>query len=206
MQIEERFNVAAPPAKVYGEMSDVGGIGDCIAGVKRVEVVSPDRSRWKIEVRAGFVAMNVELDAEIVERREPELLRFDANGQDVEISGRVEFAADGNGGTDCAVLIDAQIGGALGPLADRIARGPQEQLVAETVANIRARLEESAVGAAPADAPATASAPAPKAVADARSASRPSVALDLPGVPDAAMPLLLGGLLVVIGFLLGRRP
>lgn len=203
MQIEERFNVAAPPAKVYGEMSDVGGIGDCIAGVKRVEVVSPDISRWKIEVRAGFVAMNVELDAEIVERCEPELLRFEAGGQDVDITGRVEFAADGNGGTDCAVLIDAEIGGALGPLADRVARGPQEQLVAETVGNIRARLEESA-----APAPAV----EPKASEDALQAAfsagpprRPSVALDLPGASAQPAPLLIGGLLVIVGFLLGRR-
>jgi carbon monoxide dehydrogenase subunit G len=204
MQIEERFNVAAPPAKVYGEMSDVGGIGDCIAGVKRVEVVSPDVSRWKIEVRAGFVAMNVELDAEIVERREPELLRFEANGQDVEISGRVEFAADGNGGTDCAVLIDAAIGGALGPLADRVARGPQEQLVAETVRNIRARLEESG-GDAPAP-PKEEPEPAPKAAPAATPPGRPSVALHFPtGVAGNAAPLLLGGLLVLLGLLLGRR-
>lgn len=202
MRVEEQFYVLAAPELMFRELNDVGGIGQCIAGVKRVEVLSDDESRWKLEVRAGFVAMNVELDARITERRPHDLLRFVASGQDVEIDGRVDLAANGSG-TNCRVLIDATIGGALGPLAERVARGPQEQLVATTIENIRQRLEAaSGVASAVLNEAASISGPGDDAGTGRAVPGRPNLGFRLP--ESGVGMLLTGGLLVLLGYLLGR--
>ena len=42
------------------------------------------------------------------------------------------------------MLIEAQVAGALGPIADLIAKGPQQKLIRDTVANLKQRLERQA--------------------------------------------------------------
>ena len=201
MEIKETFEVPVAPDVTYRALNDVGGIGECIAGVQDVRVLDEDRSRWNLEVRAGFMALQVALDARIVERIQDRRIGFAAEGQDVSLTGHVDLAQAPGGGTECEVFIDAAIGGPLGPMADIMARGPQEALVAETVSNIRARLEQMAPeaaalnGAGTLKAPAAAEAPAPRP-------TRPRVAIRAPR--GRAIDMAIGGLLVLAGVLVGR--
>src|SRR4051794_36685257 len=118
MRIEERFDVVLPPAAVYREVNDVGGIGSCVAGVKTIDVVNADESRWKLEVSAGFMAMTMDFDARIVERREPAYVGFAATGQNVTLSGHIAIADGDGGGSRCTVVIDAEPRGPLAPLVE----------------------------------------------------------------------------------------
>jgi carbon monoxide dehydrogenase subunit G len=197
MEIKEQFRVPVDPVVTYHALNDVGGIGECIAGVQEVSVIDDDRSRWKLEVRAGFMALEIALEARIVERVEGQRIGFAAEGQDVTLTGRVELSGADGGATDCDVFIDAVIGGPLGPMADIMARGPQEALVAETVRNIRARLEAMA----PQTASANGATPPPQADAS-RSPGRPRVAIAAP--QGRTFDLVLGGLLVLAGVVVGR--
>src|ERR671937_3200507 len=125
MEIKEKFRVPVSPAVTYRALNDVGGIGECVAGVQEVTVIDDDTSRWKLEVRAGFMALQIALDARIVERVVGRRIGLAAEGQDVSLTGHVELSESGDGATDCDVFIDAPIGGPLGPMADIMARGPQ---------------------------------------------------------------------------------
>jgi carbon monoxide dehydrogenase subunit G len=158
VRIEERFTVALPPAAVYREVNDVASIGSCIAGVKEIEVRNQDESRWKLEVSAGFMAMTMDFDARIVERREPEYVGFAATGQNVTLSGHIAIVGGEDGGTNCAVVIDAEPKGPLAPLVEQMGRGVQQQLARKTINNVRTRLtangETAPLAAEPAGAPA----------------------------------------------------
>jgi carbon monoxide dehydrogenase subunit G len=151
MKIEEEFEVASSIEHLYGELNDVGEIGYCIAGVKDVQVIDADHSRWKIEQRFGAIARTFDLQAEISERQPPERILFEARGQDVEINGSVQLERVSDEQTRCAIVIDVNAIGALVPLLEIFAKGPQRALIRKTVSNIRQRLEGVTPDAAPAE-------------------------------------------------------
>lgn len=191
MQIQETFEVAIPREQVYAEFGDVAGIGSCIAGVEDIQVVNDDESRWRVGLTAGFMAVTIDLDAKITERRSPEEVKFVATGQNVELAGAVILSEAGTGSTSCDITIDIDPQGGLAPLMVQLGRGPQERLAKETISNLREHL----VGAA-GDAREGAPAAAP--------AARPAAG----GMPRVQLPLgaaLVGAVVFLgLGFLIGR--
>lgn len=149
MRIEEQFEIDAPIERLYAELNDVGGIGYCVAGVKEVQVLDSDHSRWKIEQRFGAIARTFDLQACIRERQFPQLIEFEASDHDVELSGTVRLERLAAARTRCEITVDVTAVGPLVPLLDIFARGPQRQLIRQTIANIRARLEERPAGPSP---------------------------------------------------------
>ena len=144
MKIEQTFEVGAPIERLYGVLNDVDEIGQCIAGVKEVVAVSDTESRWKIEARAGFMARMFNIAGTITERRPPSYLAFRGVGQDVTISGFVELERVEARVTRCSAVVEAETSGALAPLVDLMARGPQQALIEQTIANLRRRLDTEA--------------------------------------------------------------
>ena len=84
------FEIAAPIDVVFNRMNNVGDVGYCISGVKRVEVLNDRESQWKIQQRIGFMARTFDLRAKISELEPPNRIAFVASGQDVEIEGELE--------------------------------------------------------------------------------------------------------------------
>lgn len=211
MRIEERFDVACSPELTYRELNSVADIGQCIAGVQEVTVINGDESRWKLQVLAGFMAITVSLDAQITERRPNERIAFAAVGQDVALTGYVNISSSAPMMSTCEVVIDADIGGPLGPLADVMARGPQEALIAETIKNIRARLTalagaDHAGGAGDSSAAPSDGRQPPTAGTAADIPDRPRTTVTVAGMPSRDVTALVaGGMLVVLGYVLGRR-
>jgi carbon monoxide dehydrogenase subunit G len=146
MRIEEAFEIEVPIDRMFREINDVGEIGYCIAGVKEVRIVSADESQWKVEARAGFMARTFNLNGRIVERRPPEHLAFAGTGMDVEITGHVNLSPLSPTRTRCETVVEATVTGAFAPLVDMMAKGPQQALIAQTIENLRARLEAVAAG------------------------------------------------------------
>lgn len=122
-------------------MNNVGDVGYCIAGVKRVEVINERESQWKIEQRIGFMARTFDLRAKISELEPPNRIAFVASGQDVEIEGDVTFTRVEPALTNCVVAVEVEIVGALAPLVDVFAKGSQQALMRQTVSNLRATLD-----------------------------------------------------------------
>jgi carbon monoxide dehydrogenase subunit G len=144
VKIEETFEIAVPIERMYREINDIGEIGYCIAGVQDVRVISDTESAWKVEARAGFMARTFNLAGRITERRPPEYLAFAGSGQDVEITGHVLLEPVEAGGTRCETVVEATVTGAFAPIVDLMARGPQQQLIQQTIDNLRKRLENLA--------------------------------------------------------------
>lgn len=145
MKIHETFEVAVPIALMYSAVSDVDDIGWCVAGVKDVKVLSADDSVWKIEARAGFMARTFEVQAKIIDRRPPEHLAFAGTGQDLEVSGHLDLRSREPGRTECEIEVDVTVRGPFSSIVDLMAKGPQQQLIRQTIANLRRKLETQTV-------------------------------------------------------------
>jgi hypothetical protein len=97
------------------------------------------------------MARTFELDATIVERRPPQRLAFTGRGQDLEMSGHLDLWPLGPDETECHVVVDVTVTGPFASIVDLMARGPQQQLIRQTIANLRKRLEARAENVAPID-------------------------------------------------------
>ena len=144
MRIEADFEIEVPIARMYQELNDIEQIGYCVAGVKEVTAISADKSKWRVEVRAGFMARTFNLNGKITERRSPEYLAFSGTGQDVELAGHVQLRSLSRDRTRCETVVEATIVGPFASIVDLMAKGPQQALIQETINNLRKRLESVA--------------------------------------------------------------
>jgi carbon monoxide dehydrogenase subunit G len=141
LRVEERFSVSSSRELVYALLNDVGEIGLCVAGVQSIDVVDETHSRWRIEQRFGFIARTFTLEAQITERDPLCRVAFAAADREVSITGHVLLDEAPPAGTECSILLDIDVSGPLAPLVDIFARGPQQALIRQTVANLREKLE-----------------------------------------------------------------
>ena len=166
MRIEQEFTVEIPIERMYLEMNNVADIGYCIEGVKKVEALSESETRWVVEARAGFMARTFQLSGVITERRPPSYLAFSGAGQDLKLSGFFELTALQANETKCRAVVDCDVVGSFKTIVDLMAKGPQQQMIAKTIANVRRRLEAAAdngaAGAQAAGSDSEATAPGPK--------------------------------------------
>ena len=141
MRVEERFEVSSPPELVYGLLTDVGEIGLCVAGVQSIDVVDETHSTWRIEQRFGFISRTFKLAARITALEPLRRVAFAASDHEVSITGHVLLDAGEGASTACTIELDIVVSGPLAPLVEIFARGPQQTLIRQTVANLRERLE-----------------------------------------------------------------
>lgn len=141
MEVREAFEVESPADRVYDALNDVGRIGYCVAGVNAIAVIDEDRSLWTVEQRFGFISRTFELSASITERRPGEQVSFAAAGQEVSISGRVALHVVDECRTRAEVFLQIDVTGPLAPLVEIFAKGPQEALIRQTLANLKAHLQ-----------------------------------------------------------------
>jgi carbon monoxide dehydrogenase subunit G len=161
VKIEDEFDVVCPIERMYSEINNIGEIGYCIAGVKEIRTISDDESEWTIEARAGIMARTFRIRGLITERRPPEGITFTGRAPEVKIAGSVRLSAVDETTTRCAVSVEFEVIGAFKPLVDQMAKGPQQRMIRETIANLRGRLDVVAAGGTPPRPVVPAPAPAP---------------------------------------------
>jgi len=105
----------------------------------------------------------------ITERRPPEGIAFTGHAPEVKVAGSVRLRSVDDTTTRCAVSVEFEVIGAFKPLVDQMAKGPQQRMIRETIANLRSRLDVVAAGGTPPR-------PAVSAPRPARSRLRPLLA------------------------------
>ena len=125
--------------------SAAGETARAVSGVKDVKVLSDTESQWKVEARAGFMARTFDLRGTITDRRAPEYLAFAAQGQDLQIAGNLKLTQLGESLTRCTTTVDVTVTGPFAPIVDLMAKTQQQQLIRQTIGNLRKKLGEKAV-------------------------------------------------------------
>ena len=70
MQIENEFEVAAPPERVFEFLLDVNRVVTCMPGAELSEVVDPDTFKGRVKIKVGPITVAYNGTARIAERDE----------------------------------------------------------------------------------------------------------------------------------------
>lgn len=173
MQIENQFEVAAPPERVYAFLLDVNRVVTCMPGAELSEVVDPDTFKGKVRIKVGPITVAYNGTARIGERDDgARSATLTAEGRETTGPGsaratsRMSVEASGEG-SRVLLLTDYMVAGRVANFGRGVMEDVSRRLIGQMADCIKANLEApeapagAADGAGPTGGPAAARAPAP---------------------------------------------
>ena len=146
MQLENRFDVAAPPEEAWNLLNDVPAVLPCMPGAELLEVVGPDSWKARLQVRLGPISLQflADLTRERTELQERQaVISVDAR----EAKGRGKASAtltstvqDAPGGSRVSIVTDLALRGPLAQYGRPIVAPVAEQLTQQFAACISQKL------------------------------------------------------------------
>jgi hypothetical protein len=187
VEIENQFEVAAPPDRVYSFLLDVNRVVTCMPGAELSEVVDPTTFKGKVRIKVGPITVSYNGTASISERDEAaRTATLKADGRETSGPGSARATAhmsviDAGGGTSTVRLVtEFTVAGRIANFGRGVMEDVSKRLISQMADCIKANLETAeepapqpstaANGAGPVPAPASAApapAPAPAATTTA---------------------------------------
>ena len=183
MQIENSFQVAAPPDRVYAFLLDVNQVAGCVPGAALSEVVDPATFKGKVRIKVGPITVAYDGTARISERDDAaRSATIQAEGRETTGPGSARATAqmmveEAAPGSSVRLVTDFTVAGRVANFGRGVMEDVSRRLVGQMADCIKGHLEAPAGGApaggapaeaAPAEAPAPGS-PPPEAAAEGSS-------------------------------------
>jgi uncharacterized protein len=183
MQLENSFQVSAPPDQVFAYLLDINKVVGCVPGAELTEVVDESTFKGKVKVKVGPITVAYSGTARISDRNEAERsATLSAEGRETTGPGsarasavmRVQTAGEGSLVT---ITTDYHIAGRVAQFGRGVMEDVSKRLIGEMANCIQANVEsdepaEDDVAAAVARSASASPGPAPaRAVATARPVS-----------------------------------
>jgi carbon monoxide dehydrogenase subunit G len=182
MQLENSFQVSAPPDQVFAYLLDINKVVGCVPGAELTEVVDESTFKGKVKVKVGPITVAYSGTARISDRNDAErLATLSAEGRETTGPGsarasaqmRVQTAGEGSLVT---ITTDYHIAGRVAQFGRGVMEDVSKRLIGEMARCIQANVEtdepaEDDVAAAVARSSSPSPAPAPRAVATAKPVS-----------------------------------
>ncbi|HEX6487965.1 MAG TPA: SRPBCC family protein [Candidatus Dormibacteraeota bacterium] len=86
MELDNAFDVAAPPHEVYAFLLDVNSVAGCVPGAELSEVVDPSTFNGRVRIKVGPITVSYQGTARIV-ARDDEAHRAEIQAEGRETSG-----------------------------------------------------------------------------------------------------------------------
>ncbi|HVB76189.1 MAG TPA: SRPBCC family protein [Candidatus Nitrosotalea sp.] len=148
MQIENQFEVAADPDRVYAFLLDVNNVAGCMPGAELTEVVDADTFNGRVKIKVGPVTVAYNGTARIIERV-PEERRavLEAEGRETTGSGsaraRVTMSVAPEGTSSVVRLAsDFTVAGKVANFGRGMMEDVSRRLVGQMGQAIKQRLEQ----------------------------------------------------------------
>jgi carbon monoxide dehydrogenase subunit G len=202
MQIENEFEVAAPPERVYAFLLDVNRIVNCMPGAELSEVVDPETFKGKVKIKVGPITVSYNGTARIAEREEAtHRAVLHAEGRETTGPGSARATAvmtvePAEAGSKVRLATDFNVAGRVANFGRGVMEDVSRRLVNQMAACIKSNLEsaeaesaeaaeppEASPAAAPAGDPAETQPPEPAAAPAAPAAQSAPAAGTRPAAP-----------------------
>jgi uncharacterized protein len=213
LQIENSFEVGAPPDRVYAFLLDVNRVVGCVPGAELSEVVDPNTFKGKVKIKVGPVTVAYAGTARITDRDEASrTATLEGEGRETTGPGNARAKAamrveESPGGSKVTVSTDFTVAGRVAQFGRGLMEDVSKSLVAQMAACIKAQLETAEQPpAAAADGQAQASAPAPSTSGATEAAPPASPAQGQAAKPVNALGLLWSVFLARLKALFRRAP
>ncbi len=161
MQLENEFDIAAPPDRVYSFLLDVNRVVTCMPGAELSEVVDPTTFRGKVRIKVGPITVSYNGTARITDRDDANrVATLQAEGKETSGPGSARATAqmtvaEAGDGSTVRLLTDYHVAGRIANFGRGVMEDVSKQLVSQMAGCIKASLEtEQAEQAAPTSAPA----------------------------------------------------
>jgi uncharacterized protein len=168
MQIQNEFEVAAPPERVYAFLLDVNRVVACVPGAELSEVVDPDTFKGKVKIKVGPITVAYNGTARIADRDEAShKATLQADGRETTGPGSARASAvmtvePAPSGSKVRLETDFNVAGRVANFGRGVMEDVSRRLVTQMAACIKSNLEaaaEPAASAEPAGAPSPPAAP-----------------------------------------------
>lgn len=150
MQIENRFEVAAPPDTVYAFLVDVNRVVQCMPGAELSEVVDPETFKGKVKIKVGPITVAYNGTARIVER-DAGLRRavLEASGKETTGPGSAQAkaimtVAEAGSGSEVVLATDYTVAGRVANFGRGVMEDVSRRLVSQMADCIKSQLEAPA--------------------------------------------------------------
>jgi uncharacterized protein len=191
LQIENSFEVGAPPDRVYAFLLDVNRVVGCVPGAELSEVVDPNTFKGKVKIKVGPVTVAYAGTARITDRDEASRsATLEGEGRETTGPGNARAKAnmkveESGTGSKVTVSTDFTVAGRVAQFGRGLMEDVSKSLVAQMAACIKSQLET-------AEQPPAAAA---DAIAGLSSPSTPAAPPIAPAQVQAAKPVNALGLL-----------
>jgi carbon monoxide dehydrogenase subunit G len=153
MQIENEFEVAAPPDRVYAFLLDVNRVVTCMPGAELSEVVDPTTFKGKVKIKVGPIIVSYNGTARIAERNEAErAATLEAEGRETTGPGSARATArmsveDAGAASKVKLVTDFTVAGRIANFGRGVMEDVSKRLVSQMADCIKANLERAAAAA-----------------------------------------------------------
>src|SRR5215467_8722064 len=161
MQIENEFQVAASPERVYAFLLDVNRVVTCMPGAELSEVVDPTTFKGRVKIKVGPITVSYNGTARIADRDDASrTATLQAEGRETTGPGSARATArmsvtDAGGGASAVRLVtDYTVAGRIANFGRGVMEDVSKRLVSQMADCIKANLEtaeEPAAAPAPAE-------------------------------------------------------
>jgi hypothetical protein len=151
MRIEGSFIVAAPPERVFAEITNPALMAACVPGCEAIEVVDPKTYRATILVEVGPIKARFNLIVEVTKEEAPSRVVSVTRGEEgsrasmLSANNELVLAPAAGGGTEVKYVSEVSVTGRLGKFGLGMMKKKAEQLGAKFAETFRGRIEAAAV-------------------------------------------------------------
>lgn len=157
MQIENTFEIDAPPDRVYAFLLDVNRVVGCVPGAELSEVVDPNTFKGKVKIKVGPVTVAYAGTARIADRDDvARSAVLEGEGRETTGPGNARAKAtmsvtESGGGSRVTVNTDFTVAGRVAQFGRGLMEDVSKSLVAQMAACIKSKLETPEAPAAAAE-------------------------------------------------------
>ena len=150
MEIEKSLHCKAPAQALWALLLDPQTMGDCVPGMKSIDVLSPTEYLAEMHVKFSFISAKFKLRTTVTEQREPHYLRSEGTGEDSSLASTLRQDSEifltelPDGQTELRMKVQVQVLGRLGTFGLSAMKTKADRLWEEFARNLLSRLEQNA--------------------------------------------------------------
>ena len=152
MEIEKSMHCAASAERVWALLLDPQVMGECVPGMKSIEVLSATEYLAEMHVKFSFISARFKLRTTVVEQRPPHYLQSQGSGEDSSVASTLKQTSEiflteqADGQTELRMKVQVQVLGRLGTFGLSAMKTKADRLWEEFAANLQAKLAGAAAG------------------------------------------------------------
>ncbi len=152
MEIEKSMHCAASAERVWALLLDPQVMGECVPGMKSIEVLSATEYLAEMHVKFSFISAKFKLRTTVVEQRPPHYLQSQGSGEDSSVASTLKQTSEiflteqADGQTELRMKVQVQVLGRLGTFGLSAMKTKADRLWEEFAANLQTKLAGAAAG------------------------------------------------------------